>query len=241
MLQGVFDCTGGSSTSFFELPNEGGSGQSTSATFSYSNTDCNDVVLDCAMSINIQGPELNTLADCGTYFPAALPVELEKFSSTTINDGSVLLEWSTKSEISFSHFVVETSNDLRSWRSAGKVDAENKFRGSNYNFEYRQSLQNNYVRLKMVDLDGSFEYSDFLFIANEQSEKLAIYPNPTSDVLYISGTNANQVAIINNLGQPSIYTLSSQGSIDVSALQPGSYIIRDINGNSFDARRFVKL
>ncbi len=52
-----------------------------------------------------------------------------------------------------------------------------------------------------------------------------VYPNPATDVLNISGVNANRVVVKNLLGQAVLNTSARNNRVDVSALHPGVYFI----------------
>jgi hypothetical protein len=64
----------------------------------------------------------------------------------------------------------------------------------------------NYYRLKMVDLDGSFVYSQVRMLKFDQEAKLDVYPNPVTNFVNINfpatwvGKDAT-IEIINNNGQ----------------------------------------
>jgi hypothetical protein len=52
-----------------------------------------------------------------------------------------------------------------------------------------------------------------------------VYPNPATDVLNISGLNANRIVVKNLLGQAVLNTTARNNRVDVSALHPGVYFI----------------
>jgi len=43
---------------------------------------------------------------------------------------------------------------------------------------YKSLKQDGYFRLKLVDLDGSFEYSKLIFVEGEEFDLIQVYPNP---------------------------------------------------------------
>ena len=52
-----------------------------------------------------------------------------------------------------------------------------------------------YFRLKLVDLDGRFDYSKIVFSACAfNSTELAVYPNPVKDAFYIYSKNAETLS-----------------------------------------------
>jgi len=127
------------------------------------------------------------------YFAAAnsftlftLPLDLLSFTGQLQNNNSVLLNWKTENEVKTSHFVVERSADGIRFNGIGNVTANgrNNTPGS---FDYaftdndaiNQSSQRLYYRLKMVDIDGNFKYSNIISVSFPLiTGKLGIAPNP---------------------------------------------------------------
>lgn len=129
-----------------------------------------------------------------------LPVELIDFDvNCTANE--IQLIWKTASEENSSHFEIEQSEDGINWITIGAVNAKNE--ASNYDFNINK---NAFYRLKIIDLDNSYQYSEII-----QSKclfkgfSISYYPNPVSDNLNI-GVNSDEnkfieISIINSLGK----------------------------------------
>jgi len=120
------------------------------------------------------------------FFNAILPVELLNFL-VQAEEENALLEWTTATEINHSHFEIQRSYNLKDWANIGKVmEAESTVNDlKKYQFADRNIAQeepNIYYRLKSVDNDGQFEYSDIKLIENTISRPtiLGIAPNPIS-------------------------------------------------------------
>jgi hypothetical protein len=132
----------------------------------------------------------------------ALPVELKFFMGET--DGVVnTLYWTTLSEINTMTFVVERSFDAVNFEAIGTVAA-----AGNSNLELSYSLidehpqiGNNYYRLKTIDIDGSFEYSEIINLKITEDDLpatdgiLKIYPNPTNGLLNIQYQASHDVQL----------------------------------------------
>lgn len=189
---------------------------------------------------------------------APLPVEL--FSFTGIKSGkSVNLDWSTSSEINHSHFVIERSADQVSYTAIGKVkSAGNSNRLNAYAFIDAEAAAIAqpalYYRLKMVDMDGSYTYSNVVVINfNNKVEPIhAILPNPFENNLNITVdmsniTSAAQVKVIDLEGRVVVErNISASGmqtiTLDeVSALVPGVYHLVFTAGDESYVRKIVKL
>lgn len=140
----------------------------------------------------------NALTSFG-YFSATdilapLPVSLTHFDAT-LSANDALLNWSTASENNSSLFDIERSLNGSNFVSIAKVKASgNTNEMTNYHFDDVNAAslftQSNtiYYRLKMVDKDGSFTYSDIAMV-NRKLNALGtvnVYPNPFNNELNIT-------------------------------------------------------
>jgi len=120
----------------------------------------------------------------GTFFP----IELYTFAAKQVGSG-VELNWSTAGEENSSHFEIERRMLDGTFASIANKDASNNssdFRYYNYNDD-GVTLGHTYVyRLKMVDNDGSFSYSDEKTVEMESATGSltvgTVKPNPTNSV-----------------------------------------------------------
>jgi hypothetical protein len=170
----------------------------------------------------------------GTTSPVnPLPVEWLSFACSKTNTGTVKLTWITASELNSDYFSIEKSKDGLSFQSIGKMKASGTTNNTN-RYIYEDSSINSgraYYRLKQVDLDGKFEYSEVCYVNSPVEEyTLKIYPNPGSNTVYIDlgGEEALSFSVLNNLGQklsvPS-YDGDAKKVLDTSNLTAGFYII----------------
>jgi len=95
-------------------------------------------------------------AVCATYQYSPLPVELLSFAGEA-SGTTITLMWATGSESSSSHFRVQRSQDLSSWKLVGLVGAKgNSLSISNYQLTDRSPVFGvNYYRLTEVSTTGS--------------------------------------------------------------------------------------
>lgn len=118
-----------------------------------------------------------------------LPIELANFHAIAgLNENT--LQWESASETNNSHFVIEHSFDGVSFSSIGRVNGQGTTTEShNYQFEHKNPmLGDNLYRLKQVDFDGNFAYSQTLLLRNELKEyqDWVIYPNPSTGKVYVN-------------------------------------------------------
>jgi hypothetical protein len=124
-----------------------------------------------------------------------LPVELLDFSAQKI-DQTVELNWETASERNSAGFALERSENSYDWKTIGYEESQGNSNGQQrYSYLDRDPLaENNYYRLKQIDLDGQYEYSSIrhvLFTTNNNSS-LNVYPNPSSGQFTISISNPDR-------------------------------------------------
>ena len=107
-----------------------------------------------------------------------LPVKLESFTGKTGYKAAVNLYWKTSSEINSAYFIVERSVDGQTYSPVTKIFSSGSA-GLGATYIATDNLPangTNFYRLKMVDNDGSFEYSSIVKITakNEMDKTMAI-------------------------------------------------------------------
>ena len=189
-------------------------------------------------------------------FPfAPLPVELISF--TGWNQGTVnRLQWVTATELNTSKFVIEKSVDQGVWSVIGeKTAAGNSSQRLTYDFTDNSPIVgNNYYRLKVVDLDNTFSYSNTINIPVGEAlvnNFTRIYPNPTNGLLNveIQSTDIYDTKIVayDAIGKKVLDQSSSLNKglntlqLDFSQFANGSYILQfsDIT-RKIHTTKFVK-
>lgn len=178
------------------------------------------------------GFEFHNFKFTGEIPQELLPIKLGDFQVRK-GDQEVILNWFTVSEINGSHFEIERSANAVEWTKIGIVESlltrseEKKYTFTDINPIYGIS----YYRLKMVDLDGSFLYSDIKTMEFTSKGQFSIFPNPSfSGSIGWNGVPGSEIKdvtiyeingrIVKRMRQTSDYAL------DISGLQPGSYLIQ---------------
>ena len=119
------------------------------------------------------------------------PVELISFSANRI-ENSALLSWQTTSELNNNGFEVERSLNKINWATIGFVKgAGTTSEPQQYNFTDNMSDFSStviYYRLKQLDFNGSYKYSDIVQveITPTKFELSQNYPNPFNPSTKIS-------------------------------------------------------
>ena len=181
-----------------------------------------------------------------------LPVELLDFS-IKCNGSENKLFWITASELNNDYFEVQRSYDIANWDIIAKIDgAGNSNKLLKYSFTDEKLNQKAYYRLKQVDFDGKFVYSQILAseCSNSLGESIKIYPNPTSDNINILIENWNtetiNLEIFDMMGRLiysknlNLFNYSTKESIDLSHFKSGIYMIRFTDNNTTQNIRIEK-
>jgi hypothetical protein len=134
---------------------------------------------------------------------APLPVTLVNFQAQS-GTGVINLSWETSFEQNLKQFEVQFSEDNIDFNTAGVVPALNTLRGETYRFNHTVfNKQRVYYRLRMVDLDGSFEYSRTITLDITGNARNYVFPtiNTNGTIgLYLTETFEN-VEIVDMSGR----------------------------------------
>lgn len=121
---------------------------------------------------------------------SVLPVELLAFNATAENNSVVKCEWTTASETNNDYFAIERSIDGITFERIGITKgAGTSSHANHYEFYDNQPLPgNSYYRLKQVDLNANYNFSNTESVNIGSTEIINIWPNPTQSDLTISFT-----------------------------------------------------
>jgi hypothetical protein len=179
----------------------------------------------------------------------ALPVELKDFTTKVLGQ-TVILSFSTASEINNALFEVERSLDGFVFEKIGeKAGAGNTRTEQYYSFEDVTPLPGtNYYRLRQVDTDGKATYSPVRSVVLNGTPTIGIYPNPVSESMNITLSEAfdtdGQWEMLDFSGRTvqtgTFAAEQNTQTIVVSNLLPGNYVLRLTFGNVVTHTRFVK-
>ncbi|MFT5265440.1 MAG: hypothetical protein ACI8YQ_004194, partial [Polaribacter sp.] len=178
-----------------------------------------------------------------------LPVDLISFRAQ--KDGNeISLSWQTASEENNSHFEIEHSTNGRDFQMLDKVIGNGTTAEiQEYNFMHEEvAAGKNYYRLRQVDFDGAFEYSDVAVVEIKGEGQVQIRPTLANENVTLSfgetTRQETQVQIIDIAGRKVMSTSIAAGTeqmdLSVAILQKGLYFVQLALNGELTTLKFVK-
>ena len=195
------------------------------------------------------------------YQPTAsnvpLPVELTSFAAKIYDQDKVKLNWKTQTEVNNYGFDVERQTINGQWEKVGFVNGNgNSNSPKQYSYIDKNLIGGSkfLYRLKQVDNDGQFEYSDIVeigFIPNK-FELYQNYPNPfnpSSKIRYqLPKESKVVIKVYNILGSEVIELVNEQkeagsyeAEFNASNLSSGTYIYKISADNYVQTKKMILL
>lgn len=181
-----------------------------------------------------------------------MPVTLISFNATANGENSALLRWETSEESNNAGFEIEMGLDARNFVKVGFVDGHGDSKSLQ---QYKYSIPDlsggkYYFRLKQLDYDGKYEYSQIRVLEIKSvTNALAVYPNPTTGTLKLHPLlhkgQAFDIRIVNQTGRivvdlPMSDKYGKGFEMNLESLPSGLYNVILRGQNFTDNLRFVK-
>jgi hypothetical protein len=170
------------------------------------------------------------------------------------------LEWATASETNNDYFQIERATNPVNWEAAGRIAGQGK--STSYQFyefedetavEYANKASSAdhtvYYRLKQVDFNGKFTYSNIKSVRFETAEffDFSIYPNPARNnnakINFISPADSSiELKVTDTNGKTIFSTRISHKNFDnfnLINLKSGVYFIEAKDDISLIRKRFL--
>ena len=173
-----------------------------------------------------------------------VPFKLESFTCIA-NGNNAIVNWQSAEEINAANYIVQYSNDGNSFKDIVTVFATGS--NSQYNYIHQQIRGTAFYRLKMIDRNGSFTYSEIRVVNFDNKAGFTIAPNPANDMLYLFTKNnaiIKSIQIISIDGQvvKNLNQYNSGQQISISNLARGTYILKTVyQNNEMEYGRFIKM
>lgn len=179
--------------------------------------------------------------DCTYAAGVLLPVEYAEINVKVLKEGN-LLSWITAQEVNNHSFEIEASTDgvrfstIETILGAGNSDVENQYsyldRGP-FNAEVK------YYRIKQIDFDGQYDYSEILVAKNKdinqsspQIKSNLITSGSTVEVFNVENTAYRLVSASGESISRGVLT-SANNTINTSELRKGMYFVVMDSGEVF--------
>lgn len=183
-------------------------------------------------------------------------IKLESISAST-SFCNTTLKWITAFENNSIHFMIEQSMDGFNFYTIASLPSSGITNGNIYSKDLQQPNGIAYYRLKMLNKNSAYKYSQTVSVINKCNEtnEIRLFPNPVShkENIHLRFTTSydgeGSLTIVNTMGQkvfektvqitPGINLLST----DVKRITHGIYFIKimGVNGEQIVAgRQFIK-
>ncbi|NJO25153.1 MAG: T9SS type A sorting domain-containing protein [Bacteroidia bacterium] len=231
----VYDYTG----------NPGIGGQNENDLLLFRRTDNSAVTwTDAGATLDAGANTLTALGESTEYIIGSsgfsLPVTLSHFTATKQRDGKVRLDWTTSTEINNSGFEIQRSKEGSVWTKIGFIQgAGNSTTERNYAYTDNLPAKGiNYYRLKQIDIDNKFKFSEVKTVLFESQINL-VYPVPTNDIVIIELKDSKLVGTIavisDQLGRivQKVPVSKMQQQVSLARLNAGIYFLKLEDGETY--------
>lgn len=179
----------------------------------------------------------------GASTETVLPVELIDFKAVVEKENKVELVWKTASEIDNAGFEIEKSSNSKVWKNISFVKGNGTtLDQQTYHFTDETPLKGiNYYRLKQIDFNGEYEYSEVVAVNIGAENTISIAPTLAQNELDIRVTGKANLIIMNAAGiKVKQLVIMNRQTINIADLMSGTYfLLVEMNGRT-EALRFMK-
>jgi hypothetical protein len=156
-------------------------------------------------------------------------------------------DWATATEVNNERFEIEHSTDNQIFSLVGTVAGKGtSYEKNSYKLvHYYPNIGINYYRLKQIDYDGKYDYSEIVYVRNYLDTGISLYPNPAKEHITINSSNIltnQQFLVYDAMGRQINLSSSKENEytvrLNTSSLESGIYFIKLSSGN---LRKVIKL
>ncbi len=162
------------------------------------------IATDGSGNVYVAGSNADNAYKIGTF---QLPVELIDFYGRVINE-KIQLKWTTAIELNNLGFEIQKSKEGIDWEVIDFVEGLGTTNDVNeYQYQDKNPYKGiNHYRLKQIDFDGTFEYSNVIAVEYENPEmNFNVFPNPSNGLINLQIDNpSNQeikIKVLDNIGR----------------------------------------
>ncbi len=177
-----------------------------------------------------------------------VPVTWLYIKAQLLTTDNTIIQWATAQETNSLLFDIEWSINGVNFVKIGSLAAKgNSSIVSTYNYIHTKAANGiNYYRIKQMDVDGKFKYSEIVKVFQKQKGTLTIYPNPATTLIQLDFSGKEKtvlIAIFDAQGKQIIQTSIQNTSplkLNVQALPTGKYFLQISDGVINEKGSFIK-
>jgi Secretion system C-terminal sorting domain len=174
-----------------------------------------------------------------------LATKLSTFTATA-SKCAAKLSWAATTEGDLKNYEIQSSEDGNIFKTINTVAPKTAESINNYSFSAAANSGKLFYRLKMINVDGKYTYSDIVpLTVNCEEGTVKIYPNPTSDFLQvnINKNKTSTVVVLNTAGKTvlSATLQADYNNINLKAMPAGLYVVKVVNELGVQNFKITKL
>lgn len=175
-----------------------------------------------------------------TTGPAPLPLTMNALQATSIQSG-VRLSWEDLQTASQESYAIQWSRDAQEWNQIATL-----LPGAMGRFEYvhaEPASGTNFYRIAVRSKDNTISFSNIATASRQvKVAQVKVYPNPVSGTINVSGISSTAEATLLNMQGQLVRRFNlahGNNTMDVSALSPGTYLLRIRSGLDVQTERIL--
>lgn len=162
-----------------------------------------------------------------------VPIRLISFDCVANGEVSYLT-WVSGEELNFNRFEVEHSTDGKNFSLVSNIHPKGS--NSKYNFTHIQNSNIAFYRLRLIDNDGKFKYSETRMLNFSKISAVDIYPNPFTNsfsIIYKNDLSIRRIEVLDISGNvlKIINHINPGQKISLVSLPIGTYFLKIISTN----------
>jgi hypothetical protein len=176
-----------------------------------------------------------------------LPVKFISISASIVNKTDALIAWDVAiPTVNSDKFEVEYSMNGNDWNSLSIIAVDNVNKSKYQYIHTHFPLGNLYYRIKEVDIDGAYSFSNIVLLRNENNTAVfTIYPNPANNLIRVnapSNVHGNTKIVLFDASGRRLFSSdmnSAVKEINTAKVPDGTYIMKIENDGSISTQKIV--
>ncbi len=181
-----------------------------------------------------------------TPFSSLLPVRLTSFTASVLpGTAQALVQWQSQGDNPGDSYELQYSTDGIHFAQTISTQWVKSNGNNDYSYTHTVAAQrNNFYRLKMINADGHFSFSNIVELSSRNAEIVNLFPNPARDNVTIGLHSANTavISIFDNEGRlvKTATVAATSYVMDVHLLSAGIYTVSIVQDNKTISVKLVK-